>query len=392
MTQEQLNEIIESHQHYLKKDIDGWENMRADLSHQDLRGLNLSRKDLQYAIFCNANLRRANLFEADLRNADLRRANMYRAFCCYANMYGADLRNADLREANLRGADLRRANIYGADLRNANLSGSNLSGANLCRANLKEANLGNAKLCGTDFNRAKLLGTDFRGADLRGAKLQNVDMDYVKISERTKSNYPLACPETGSFIGYKKTAYGYIAKLQICKDAKRSSATTKKCRCSKALVLAIENMDGSDSGLQEVPSIYDFSFIYHIGEIVEAPDFDDNRWHECTPGIHFFMDRQDAVEYDLLNVRPSFKDLTTFLDEPKVKFSIIACHDGDIYVVSDVSPKILEEYENYFQEVKTYISDVKTAQSLTLSHIYQKNETLTEKEKLIKFKHLRKEL
>lgn len=382
MTQEQLNEIIESHQHYLKKDIDGWENMRADLSHQDLRGLNLSRKDLQYAIFCNANLRRANLFEADLRNADLRRANMYRAFCCYANMYGADLRNADLREANLRGADLRRANIYGADLRNANLSGSNLSGANLCRANLKEANLGNAKLCGTDF----------RGADLRGAKLQNVDMDYVKISERTKSNYPLACPETGSFIGYKKTAYGYIAKLQICKDAKRSSATTKKCRCSKALVLAIENMDGSDSGLQEVPSIYDFSFIYHIGEIVEAPDFDDNRWHECTPGIHFFMDRQDAVEYDLLNVRPSFKDLTTFLDEPKVKFSIIACHDGDIYVVSDVSPKILEEYENYFQEVKTYISDVKTAQSLTLSHIYQKNETLTEKEKLIKFKHLRKEL
>ena len=54
--------------------------------------------------------------------------------------------------------------------------------------------------------------------------------------------------------------------------------------------------------------------------------------------------------------------------------------------------KILEEYENYFQEVKTYISDVKTAQSLTLSHIYQKNETLTEKEKLIKFKHLRKEL
>lgn len=93
-----------------------------------------------------------------------------------------------------------------------------------------------------------------------------------------------------------------------------------------------------------------------------------------------------------LNVRPSFKDLTTFLDEPKVKFSIIACHDGDIYVVSDVSPKILEEYENYFQEVKTYISDVKTAQSLTLSHIYQKNETLTEKEKLIKFKHLRKEL
>ena len=67
--------------------------------------------------------------------------------------------------------------------------------------------------------------------------------------------------------------------------------------CSKALVLAIENIDGSDSGLQEIESEFDPCFIYRIGEIVEVPDFDDNRWNECAPGIHFFMDRQNAVEY-----------------------------------------------------------------------------------------------
>lgn len=217
MTQEQLNKIVENHQHYLNKDIDGWENMRADLSNKIL-------------------------YEANLRRADLR--------------------NADFREASLFGADLRYANLSGADLRDANL----------CKANL-------------------------RGANLRGAKLQNTDIVCAVISEDTKIDYPIACPETGSFIGYKKAVSEKIVKLQICKDAKRSSATTKKCRCSKALVLSIENRNGSDSGLQEIESIYNPSFVYRVGEIAEVYNFDDDRWNECAPGIHFFVDRQNAVEY-----------------------------------------------------------------------------------------------
>ena len=239
MTQNELNKIIENHQHYLNKDIDGWVNMRADLSYQDLSGLDLKNANLR-----NANLYKANLRKADLCRADFRNANLYRAFCCYVNLCRADLRNADFRETNLLGADLREA-------------------------------------------------------DLRGAKLQNAYMDDVKISEDTKIAYPIACPETGSFIGYKKAAYEKIVKLQICEDAKRSSAITKKCRCSKALVLAIENIDESDSGLHEIESNFDPCFIYRIGEIAEVSDFDDNRWRECTPGIHFFMNRQDAVEYKI---------------------------------------------------------------------------------------------
>lgn len=61
----------------------------------------------------------------------------------------------------------------------------------------------------------------------------------------------------------------------------------------------IENIDGSDSGLQEIESDFDSRFVYRVGEIAEVFDFDDNRWDECAPGIHFFMDRQDAVEYEL---------------------------------------------------------------------------------------------
>jgi hypothetical protein len=224
MTQEQLNKIIEKHQHYLNEDIDGWETMKADLSYRNLSGLNLR----------NANLHEAKLSSANLRDADFREANLS----------NADLRNANLREANLFRANLKDANLFGVNLKNANIS-------------------------------------------------------YAKINANTKIDYPIACPETGSFIGYKKAGYEYIVKLQICGDAKRSSATTKKCRCSKALVLSIENIDGSDSGLQEIESDFDSRFVYRVGEIAEVFDFDDNRWDECAPGIHFFMDRQDAVEYEL---------------------------------------------------------------------------------------------
>jgi hypothetical protein len=94
-----------------------------------------------------------------------------------------------------------------------------------------------------------------------------------------------------------KKAGKMIVKLLVTEDAKRSSATTLKCRCSKAKVLAIENIDGSESGLKEVESSYDSNFVYRVGETVEVDNFDDNRWNEYSTGIHFFMAREMAVEY-----------------------------------------------------------------------------------------------
>ena len=198
---------------------------------------------------------------------------------------------ADLRDADLRGANLRGANLYGADLRGANLYGADLRDADLCDADLRGANLNGADLCDADL----------RGADLRNANLRNANLRNAKNTDKIAWNahtafYPLQCPETGSFIGYKKAA-GKIVMLEICADAKRSSATSRKCRCSKAKVLSITNLDGSESGLSGIGSDYNKNFIYHIGETVEVPDFDDNRWNECAPGIHFFITREEAVKY-----------------------------------------------------------------------------------------------
>lgn len=131
---------------------------------------------------------------------------------------------------------------------------------------------------------------DLKGADLRGANLREAD-----YSEYT-SFLAYQCPIEGSFIGWKKCGR-YIVKLKICEDADRSSSTSLKCRCSKAEVLEIQNLDGSSAGITEICSDYNKDFIYKVGETVEVKDFDKCRWNECSNGIHFFIDRNVAVAY-----------------------------------------------------------------------------------------------
>ena len=116
---------------------------------------------------------------------------------------------------------------------------------------------------------------------------------------RAKIYWPLACPEKDSFIGYKKCRDDLIVELEIPEDALRSSATTRKCRCSKAKVLSITNLDGSEANAEYTLSKNDSEFLYKVGEVVSVDNFDTNRWNECSTGIHFFMTREEAVDYYL---------------------------------------------------------------------------------------------
>ena len=62
-------------------------------------------------------------------------------------------------------------------------------------------------------------------------------------------------------------------------------------------MVEIQNIDGSKADVDTVKSSHDSNFAYVAGAMVEVNDFDDNRWNECAPGIHFFIDRRAAVEY-----------------------------------------------------------------------------------------------
>lgn len=172
---------------------------------------------------------------------------------------------------------------------------------------------------GETFINCEFKECDFVGANLSKSKFINCLPDtYTK-------GFQLACPEKGEYIAYKKAKiYVYdksgknatfdmmngkykhdthaeyvIVELRIPKDAKRSSATTRKCRASKAVVLSITSIDGKKHYKIAFAS-YNSNFFYKVGEtVVPTNGYEENRWIACAAGIHHFITRDEAVAYDL---------------------------------------------------------------------------------------------
>ena len=66
-------------------------------------------------------------------------------------------------------------------------------------------------------------------------------------------------------------------------------------------MLSIEDMDGEVHDKPEkdfyAVSNYDSDFFYRVGETVKVDDFCTDRFEECAPGIHFFINKQEAIDY-----------------------------------------------------------------------------------------------
>jgi len=281
-----LEDVLEAHKRWFNGS-NGWsEDDRADL-----RGANLSRSDLSKACLTSADLRGIDLSEANLIGADLS---------------GACLMGAYLMRTSLSGANLIRADLRGSDLSGAYLIRADLRGAMLNRANLRAANLNRANLSGACLTRVDLSGTCLSGVNLRNVNLNRADLREADLKEAINIPYmPLACPDSGAFVGWKKCRTCgknnnvVIVKLLITEDAKRCSSTGRKCRADKAVVLEIQNLDGTKADKDVAYSAYkNQDFAYKIGETVfpEKP-FEDDRWKECASGIHFFINREEAVNY-----------------------------------------------------------------------------------------------
>ena len=202
----------------------------------------------------------------------------------------ADLRSADLRSANLSGANLSGANLSGTNLRSADLSGADLRSANLRSADLRSANLSGANLRSADLS-----GTNLRSADLRSANLIGADLSGTLNAEIAIAQ-TLIVPDVGAFEAWKKLSGGHVAHLRIPAKAKRLNASGRKCRASEAKVIAIYTRDGAKTG-EAVPSSHDGTFFYQAGSTVKPHSFCEDRWEECSGGIHFFITRIEAEGY-----------------------------------------------------------------------------------------------
>lgn len=280
ISDKRLKEVIKLHQKWLLGENDG---VQADLSNTNLSDMNLS----------DVNLSNALLKGADLSNSNLEGANFTEAI-----LNGANLVNSDLHDARFDNAEAQDANFSDSCAYKTSYNGAILARANFTRTKLNGADFRNAYCLGANFTEARLTNIAYYGAE------------FTDITTTDAVDIPhLVCPEVGSFTAYKKViispddGYGHygiriIAELRVPKDALRSSATTRKCRCSKAKVVRFLNLNGEELDIKFAYSIYDKNFIYRIGKTVKCNGkFNLNRWKACTTGIHFFMSFEEAVKF-----------------------------------------------------------------------------------------------
>lgn len=239
-------------------------------------------------------------------------------------------RNKDCKRIRVIGLDLRGFNFSGKILKrirfehcimiNTNFEASHLEEVVFSSCALQyscfdysiiqETNFINCSLREDTFANSKIIKSGFEGSNLVGVDFQKTEITKIAFNEDT-AFFALQCPEEGSFIGFKKV-WGenkefYILKLLIPEDAKRSSSTSRKCKASYVKTLKIEKYIYSNEELQLIEEVdevknwytrYDNSeVVYKVNEFTYPNYFDENRWNECTGGIHFFITKEEAFNY-----------------------------------------------------------------------------------------------
>ena len=126
MTQNQLNTVLTRHKQYLESN--GATGTRANLTGEDIGGLDLRNRDLRLAILIQVKAQQADFRGADLSGVNAQNGNFTRADMRGIQAFGmsfqgatlnlADLRNARLRAPNLRGAQCLGILLDGTEMRN----------------------------------------------------------------------------------------------------------------------------------------------------------------------------------------------------------------------------------------------------------------------------------
>lgn len=211
-----------------------------------------------------------------------------------------DLRERYIKDADLSGYDLRNIDFAGSTLEKVDLTGADMDGDNVHKVWFKDCPMHAVKLTNCDATEATFRWIDLTDGDISGTNifcslLEYAKLDGLKYDDRTQY-YKLRCPETGPFIGWKCCTEWRVVQLLIPADAKRVSATANTCRCSKAKVLSIKSIDETVS-YTWAQSTVDSDFYYEVGKWAISSGFQEDRWMDSSPGIHFFMERQECVDY-----------------------------------------------------------------------------------------------
>lgn len=222
--------------------------------------------------------------------------NLSKSQICFSCFFGRKFSRVSFRDTVIKNVCFFDCDFSGAQFNRATFSNVLFFNCILFRANFINSTFNNVS-----FSRCTVALADFHGAvfDERTKKTvyKCIEFDDYCCPKFDPDLFPMACPKTGEFIGYKKVSKNRIIKLSIPADANRSSAFSEKCRCSKAIVIEIQDINGNKLEDRAAYGLFNSNFRYEVGKTILPDRFDTNRYKECGHGIHFFMDRKDAVNY-----------------------------------------------------------------------------------------------
>ena len=129
-----------------------------------------------------------------------------------------------------------------------------------------------------------LSGTYKEVVTLRGANLSGADLhDALGLAQ-------LSIISAGTLQVYKKTRQGVITLLIPTNVERVNAYGSRKCRAASAYVLETPEHANCISR-------HDPDFIYAEGKTVKPASYDPDPRVECSHGIHFFITRKEAEEY-----------------------------------------------------------------------------------------------
>ncbi|MCQ2567448.1 MAG: DUF5758 domain-containing protein [Mogibacterium sp.] len=241
--------------------------------------------------------------KADLTKRDaLENAEQNKSAAGYCEDGKYDLREVKFRNMDLHGWDLSDLDLYKATFENCNL---NAAVMNNCKADhlafydcdIRGLRLTNSMARAVSYRYHDMEGIDISGTNIYASVLEDAhNQDKVIHDDRTRW-YKMSCPEEGPFIAWKCCTELRVVQMLIPSDAKRCMSTLETGRTSKAKVLSIKSIDETVE-YDWAQSTVDPDFYYEKGQWMEpANGFQEDRWKDSSPGIHFFLDRQQCVDY-----------------------------------------------------------------------------------------------
>jgi hypothetical protein len=221
----------------------------------------------------------------------------------YADFYRMDLSGTDFHGANLFSSNFREATANTCNFRETNLNNSNFDKGVACECDFygssaRMSSFFRTKLDKCVFAMTDLSNSDFLEASLRKSVFCGCPLSGVK-------NIPVFIPTylpEGDFIGWVKVIgenENYIIKIKVLNDSKRTRGMGDICRCDKALVLSIQDLEGNELDVEEI-EYHDRTgtMVFRKQEVVECEHWYPGRWDDCQSGITFFIDRQSAMLYE----------------------------------------------------------------------------------------------